>query len=57
MFLILEMLGIMCVVIIWFPVDGVINLEINLNFFIKLFSYIKKTSGQKFEYLKNKKSF
>ena len=47
----------MCTVIICFPVYGKINFEINLSFLIKLFFCVNKTSGQKFEYFKNKKSF
>ena len=36
----LEILGNICIVIICFPVGDVINFEINLGFFIKLFSCI-----------------
>ena len=53
----LEMFGNMCIVIICFPVCNVINFEINLNLFIKLFFYLTKKSRQKCNYLKNEKSF
>ena len=38
--LLLESLSIMCIVIIYFPVCGVTNIEINLRFLIKPFSYM-----------------
>ena len=47
----------MCIVIIYFPVDGVMNFKINRIFLIKPFSYMTKKPGQTFEYLKNEKSF
>ena len=47
----------MCIVTIYFPVDGVMNFKINRIFLIKPFSYVTKKLGQTFEYLKNEKSF
>ena len=38
--LLLEISGNMCMVIIWFPVGGIIDFEINLSFLIWLFSYM-----------------
>ena len=55
--LLLQILGNMCIVIIFCPVCDVINFEINHSFFIKPFFYITKKSGQKCKHLKNKKSF
>ena len=40
--LLLGILGNMCIVIIYFSVDGVINFEINLSFLTKLFTYMTK---------------
>ena len=54
--LLLEILGNMCIVIICCPDSDTINFEINDSYLIKLF-YITKKSGQKWKYLKNKKSF
>ena len=43
------LISLIIIIVISFPVDDVINFEINLNFFIKQFSYVaKKKSGQKF---------
>ena len=47
----------MCIAIIYLPVFEVINLDINLRFIIKPFSYMNKKSGQRFQYLKNEMSF
>ena len=54
--LLLEISGIMCIVIICFPVCDIMNFEFFFSFFKKLFSYVTKKSEQKFEYLKNKKN-
>ena len=40
--LLIEILGKMCVVIIRFPLSGIINFEINLSFLIKLLFYMSK---------------
>ena len=45
----------MYIAIVCFPGCNVINVEINLTFLIKLFFYIIKMPGQKFEYLENEK--
>ena len=55
--LLLEIFGNMFIVIIFCPVCDVINFEINHSFLIKAFFYITKMSGQKCNYLKNKKRF
>ena len=52
LFLLYEILGYMCLVIICCPVYDVINFEVNPSFFIKLFFSIIKKSGQKLKYLK-----
>ena len=57
MFLLLEIFGNMCIIVISFPGYGKINFEINPSFLITLFFYVTKKSGEKFEYFKNKKSF
>ena len=49
----LEILGHMCIIIICFPVYDVIIFEFSLSVLGKPFSAWPKTSGQKFEYLKN----
>ena len=49
--LLLKILGNVYIVIISFPVDDVINFEINLGSFIKPFSHQTKKSGQQFKYL------
>ena len=41
-------MGNICIAIICFPVDDV-TLSNNLNFLLKLFSYVIKKSGQKFK--------
>ena len=43
----------MCIIIVCYPVSGVINFEIYLKFLIEPFSYLTKRPEQKFEYLKN----
>ena len=53
----LEILGSMCIAIICCTLCDIKNFEINLSFLFKLFFYITKTSGQKCNYLKNKKSY
>ena len=55
--LLLEILGNMCIVIICYPICGVINFEINLSLLITPFLYITKKAGQKRKYLKNERSF
>ena len=57
MLLLLEIIGNMCVVIIYCPLCGVISFEINYNFLTELFFYITNMSGKKCKYLKNGKSF
>ena len=47
----------MCIAIIYFPVDDVINFEISLGFLMKPFSYVTKKPGQKLKNFKDKKSF
>ena len=54
--LLLEILGSMCIAIVYFPGCDVINFEINLIFLIKPFLYIIIKSRQKFKYLGNKLS-
>ena len=49
-----ETLGNMCVAIVCFPDCDVINFEINLIHLIKPFSYMTKTSRQKFKYLEKR---
>ena len=57
LFLLLEILGNMCIAIVCFPDCDVINFEINLIFLIRLFFSLTKKSRQKFKYLENEKSF
>ena len=45
--LLLEILGNMCIVIIYFPVYDVMNFEKNLRFLIKQFFYMTKKSQDK----------
>ena len=45
--LLLSILGNMCIVMICFPVDDVINFESNLSILIKLLSYITKNASTK----------
>ena len=52
LFLLLEILGYMCLVIICCPAYDVINFETNPSFFVKLLFSIIKKSGQKLKYLK-----
>ena len=41
------LISLIIIIVISFPVDDVINFEINLNFFIKQFSYVAKKSQDK----------
>ena len=45
----LEILDNVCIVIIYFPVYVFTNVEVNLSFRIKPFSYMNKKSGQNFK--------
>ena len=40
--LLLEISGNICLVFVYYPVCDVVNFEINLSFFVKLFSYMTK---------------
>ena len=53
----LQILGNMCIAIIFCTVCDVKNFQIDYSFLIKPFFYITKMSGQKCKYLKSKKSF
>ena len=55
--LLLDRLGNMSIAIICCPICDVINFENNHSFLIKSFFHINKKSEQKFDYLKNGKSF
>ena len=56
--LLVEILGNMCIAIVYFPdCDVKINFEIKLIFQIKPFFYTTKRSRQKFQYIENEKSF
>ena len=55
--LLLEMLGNMCITIVYFPDCGVINFEINLFFLIQSFFYFTKKSRQKFKIFRPKRAF
>ena len=55
--LLLEILGNMCIAIVYFPGCDVINFEISLIFLFKPLFYMTKISRQKFTYLENEKSF
>ena len=59
--LLLEILGNICIVIVYCPVFDVVNFEINLSFLIKPFfdisTFLTKKSGKTCKYLKNEKSF
>ena len=55
--LFLEILSNMCIAIVCFAGCDAINLEIDLIFLIKLFSYMAKKPRQNFKYLENEKSF
>ena len=56
--LFLEMSGNMCIVIICFPVDDIISIEINLSFLIKSLSYMtRKNQGKKLNILISKRAF
>ena len=52
-----EMLGKMCIEIIFLQIFEIISFEINLSFVIKRLSYMTKKSWQKGKYFKNEKSF
>ena len=56
MHLLLDILDNMCIVMICFLVDDVINVDINLSFLINLFFYIAR-KVKKSDYINNKKSF
>ena len=59
----LEILGNMCTVIIYFPVDGVTGFEINLSFLIKPLSYMTnqffadQSQNKNLNIIKTKRSF
>ena len=55
--LLLEILGNMCITNIWFQGYDVINSEAKLIFLIKIFLFMTKKSSEKFNYLENKNSF
>ena len=56
MHLLLDILDNMCIVMICFLVDDVINVDINLSFLINLFFYIAR-KVKKSDYINNKRSF
>ena len=53
-FHILDILGNMCIVIICFPIDDIINFEINLNFLI---NHEQKSEDKTLNILRTKKAF
>ena len=55
--LLLDVLGNMCIKIVYEPGYDVIKFGINLIFLIKPFRYKTKKSRQKLKYLENEKSF
>ena len=55
--LLLEILGNMCIAIVYFAGCDAISFEINLIFLIRPFFYKTKKFRQKFKYLENEKSF
>ena len=55
--LLCEILGNMCIAIVFKPGCDVINFKVNLTFLIKPFWYMAKKSMQKLKYLENGKSF
>ena len=55
--LLLEILGNMCMAIVFVPDSDVINFKINLGFLIKPFFYLIKKSRWKFRYLEIEKNF
>ena len=55
--LLLEILGNICITIVYWPGCDVIEFEINQIFLIKLFYYMTKKSKQKLKYFENEKSF
>ena len=57
LFLLLEILGNVCIATVCFPECDVINFEINFTFPINLFFYMIKTCRQKSKYLESEKSF
>ena len=46
-----------CIITVCFPAHDIINSEINSGFLIELFLTWAQKSVEKFEFLKNKKSF
>ena len=57
LFLLLVIMGNMCIKIVCYPGYEVIKFQINLIFFIKPFRYMTKMSKQKLKCLENEKSF
>ena len=55
--LLLEILGSMCIVIVFLPDCDVINFEINFIFLIKPFFYMTKKSRQNLNILREKRAF
>ena len=55
--LLFEILGNVCITIVYFPVCYFKNFEINLIFLIKPFLKMTKTSKEKLKYLDDEKSF
>ena len=55
--LLLNILGNICITIVYLPSCDVKKFEINLIFLINPFCYMNKKSRQKYKYLKHKKSF
>ena len=55
--LLFEILGNICIAIVYYPSCDVMNFEINIVFLIKPFCLMIKKSRQKLKYLENKKSF
>ena len=56
LYLLLDILGSMCISIVCIPDCDMINFEINLLFLIKPFFCITKESQQKFNYLEGERS-
>ena len=54
--LLLEILGNMCIAIVFFSGCDLKNFEINHFFLVKLYSHMTETSREKCKYLDNKKS-
>ena len=57
LFLLLEILGNMCIAIACYQFCDLIDFEIYLSVLVKPFSYMTETLAQKLKYLKNEKSF